>query len=386
MKRYAIIGAGAAGCFCAIELKRRCPSDVVEIFEAGRRPLAKVAVTGGGRCNLTNSFASVRSLEEIYPRGHHLMKRILREFGNRETMEWFEKEGVRLTVQDDGCVFPASQDAMQIVRTLTSLISDLGIKIHCNARIANAADLVRDFDAVVITTGGGTASIVDGLGIATEPQIPSLFTFNIAEKSLCSLMGTVVENASVSLTGTKMRASGPLLITDWGLSGPAILKLSSYGARYLAGCNYRSGISIRWADGFEPLDSHKMICSTPPDGLSSRLWKHIISRSGLREDIRWSEAGSRGINKLREAVLNDTYTITGKCRFKDEFVTCGGVSLDAVHPGTLRARSDGRFAFAGEVLDIDAITGGFNLQAAWSTGWVAAKGLAEAAEGQMDLE
>ena len=386
MKRYAIIGAGAAGCFCAIELKRRCPEAAVEIFEAAGKPLGKVALTGGGRCNLTNSFASVRSMEEVYPRGASLMKRILKEFGPRETMDWFEKEGVRLTVQEDCCVFPVSQDAMQIVRTLLSLISRLGITLHCNSRITDIRAFAGSYDATVITTGGGTAGLVESPDIPVIPQIPSLFTFNIDDRALKSLMGTVVENASLSFPGTKMRSRGALLITDWGLSGPATLKLSSYGARYLSECGYRAPLAVRWAERLERPDSQKMISSTPPEGISSRLWKYLIARSGLREDIRWSELGSKGFNRLSETVSNDTYRITGRCHFKEEFVTCGGVSLDAIEYGTMRSKTDKELYFAGEVLDIDAITGGFNLQAAWSTGWTAAKGIAAAEMDHMDLE
>lgn len=369
-----IVGAGAAGCFCAIELKRRLPSADVEVIEAQSRPLAKVAITGGGRCNLTNSFRLIGDLSEAYPRGSRLIRRAFCNFSPEDCMRWWEEEGVPLVIQDDECVFPVSQDAMQIVRTLIRLMRQLGVRLTLNRKVMNVNEL--EADAIVVTTGGGALSLLEDTGVEIEKPVPSLFTFNVNDASLRSLMGTVVEDATVALAGTRFRASGPLLITDWGMSGPAILKLSSYAARHLSDCQYKADILVCWTDGFEPQQGQKMVVSTPPEGLTSRLWRHLVQRSGLREDIRWAELGAKGLNRLRETLSNDCYHIEGKSRFREEFVTCGGVSLKSINPGTLECRTRPGLYFAGEVLDVDAITGGFNLQAAWSTGYVVAASIA----------
>ena len=397
--RVAVIGAGAAGCFCAIEIRRRLPESEVVIFEAGDRPLAKVAVTGGGRCNLTNSFAEVRSLSSVYPRGTQLMKKALKAFSNIDTMAWFEKEGVRLVTQDDQCVFPASQDAMQIVRTLLRLLDRHGVEIRTRSRVdritpgfkVTCNDREEGFDKVVIATGGSPKmagmAFLQPLDMEIEPPVPSLFTFNVKDKSLTALMGAVVDNAAVSIPGTGYKASGPLLVTDWGLSGPAILKLSSYAARYLSDSQYQASLSVHWLgekseqetrDVLEHLkkdNGRKKVSTVCPEGLTSRLWEHILGRAVLRPDIRWAEIGSKGCNRLVNTINNDQYRIEGKGHFKDEFVTCGGVSLSNINISTMESKSHPGLFFAGEALDIDAITGGFNLQAAWTTGWIAAQSI-----------
>ena len=221
--RTAIIGAGAAGCFCAIELKRRRPEAVVDVYEAGSKPLAKVAITGGGRCNLTNSFAGINSLKEAYPRGDKLLKKVFSVFDNKDTWKWFENEGVNLVLQDDQCVFPASQDAMQIVNLLKSRMRQLGVNLRVNSKVSSAKTLLDQYDSVVVTTGGyhkpvasGSAGdLFEGLDLEIVPPVPSLFTFNLPYSPVRDLMGTVVENVSTSLAGTKFKASGPLLITHW---------------------------------------------------------------------------------------------------------------------------------------------------------------------------
>lgn len=386
MKRISIIGAGASGCFCAIEIKRRHPDACVTVYEAGPVPLAKVAVTGGGRCNFTNSFEGVRSLKEAYPRGDKLMKRALKVFSNTDCMEWFRKEGVPCVIQEDCCVFPESQDAMQIVGTLESLMRRLGVKLCTKCRITNLDDLLAESDAVVVTTGGGIPSFLEGLGLEIVPPVPSLFTFRINDRELTSLMGTVVENASLRIAGESFRSRGALLVTDWGFSGPATLKLSSYAARYLAEHQYNAAMLVNWAGADEgvlrdwistvsSVNSGKQISNTSYPSLTSRLWRFLLSRAGLREDLRWSEAGQKSLNRLVSVLSADEYRIEGRCRFKEEFVTCGGVALSDVDSGTLESKKIPGLFFAGEVLDIDAVTGGFNLQAAWSTAMMVAGSL-----------
>lgn len=394
MKKVAVIGAGAAGCFCAIELKRRHPEYDVTIYESGSKPLAKVAITGGGRCNFTNSFAGISRLEEAYPRGANLMKRALRVLGCEDVMHWFENKGVACVIQEDCCVFPESQDAMQIVNTLSALICKLKISLKCSSHIdgilfknpgfAIIGDSIsKDYDAVVVTTGGGALKLLDNLNLEIEKPLPSLFTFKISDPSLTSLMGTVAQNASVSLAGTPYRASGPVLITDWGLSGPAVLKLSSYGARYLADNGYKGTIVVNWCGKSEEeirlaigslttCEPRRLVANVPPEGINARLWKHLLSRSSLRADIICRELGPKGINRIVNTLCADEYPISGRCHFKSEFVTCGGVSLKEINMNTMESKRYPGLFFAGEVLDVDAITGGFNLQAAWSTGYVAA--------------
>ncbi len=417
--KVAVVGAGAAGCFCAIELKRRMPSASVELFEAGPKALAKVAVTGGGRCNLTNSFEGISSLAAAYPRGDRLMKRLFRIFDHRSTWQWFENEGVKLVLQEDGCVFPASQDAMEVVNTLLSRMRQTGAVLHTRHKVMSifpcleggytltvAESVVRhrsptieatkrlefSADIVVVTTGGSPKlsglGMLHGLDLEIVSPVPSLFTFNLPDSPVRGLMGTVVENAAASLSGTKFKAVGPLLVTHWGMSGPAILKLSSYAARHLAGNEYSATLSVNWfGDTCEQdvrgrisllsKDNHqKLILNTHPSELPSRLWAYIISKCGIREDSRWAEIGSKGLNRLVNTLVNDQYQIRGKSRFKEEFVTCGGVSLSNIDSLTLECKSCPGLYFAGEVLDVDAITGGFNLQAAWTMGYTVARAVA----------
>ncbi|MCF0173354.1 MAG: aminoacetone oxidase family FAD-binding enzyme [Bacteroidales bacterium] len=422
----AIIGAGAAGCFCAVALKRSLPAAGVVVLEAGPRPLAKVAITGGGRCNLTNSFEGISRLAEAYPRGENLMKRALSVFGWKQTWEWFEREGVPLVLQEDNCVFPKSQDAMQIVRLLEGLCRSLGVEIRTGWKVASVCrengkyrisreiplpkgetslpkgqipasgasepnDNAESFDIVVVTSGGSPKmqgiSFLEPLGLKIEPPVPSLFTFNINDKSLRSLMGCVVENTVCRLSGTKFRAQGALLVTDWGVSGPAVLKLSSYGARYLAERDYKAELLINWLgsasesevedmiETFINVYGQKLVANVRPPQLTSRLWKHLTGKAAIGEDTRWAALSSKQRNRLVRLLTCDPYPIEGKSRFREEFVTCGGVSLSEINLSTLEARRHPGLYFAGEVLDVDAITGGFNLQAAWSMGHIAAQSI-----------
>lgn len=405
--KVAIIGAGAAGCFCAVNLKRNNPDTVVEVFEAGARALAKVAITGGGRCNLTNSFEGIRNLAEAYPRGDKLMKRMFSIFDHEATMHWFEGEGVRLVTQADHCVFPASQDAMQIVNTLLRGMERCGVILHTRHKamrlspvegeamryeiaflVDGEREVVRDFDKVVVTTGGSPKrsglGFLDALDLEIAAPIPSLFTFNINDP-ITSLMGAVVEGASVRLAGTKFKSTGPLLITHWGMSGPAILKLSSYAARYLADNDYRATLLVNWlGEGHNEQTAQEMLrdiiernrqkqaSSVHPEALTQRMWEYIIGKCNIPLDRRLSELSKKHINVLCATLTNDTYRIEGQSRFKDEFVTCGGVALSNINQNTLESKKYPGLFFAGEVLDVDAITGGFNLQAAWSMGYVSA--------------
>ena len=402
----AIIGGGAAGYFAAIEAKRNCPSADITIFEKAPKMLAKVEITGGGRCNLTNSFRQISDVKHAYPRGHKLMKRLFKRFDHRSAYEWFEREGVGLTTQDDECVFPQSQDSHSIINCLVGLATRLGVKQktrHCLNNITRNDDgtlhlcfangLERDFDRVAITTGGSPKGeglkMHDLLGHEIEPPVPSLFTFNIKDRSFLELMGTVVEPVIASIPGTKMRAEGPLLITHWGMSGPAALKLSSHAARHLNERQYQSPVAINWTGesrrnvteeeiaSIATRNPQKQLASIRPYNLPSRLWLFLIQKMGYAPEKKWSEMGKKGCNLLIETLTNDLYQVNGKGAFKEEFVTCGGISLSNIDLHTLESKVCPHLFFAGEVLDIDAITGGFNLQAAWTTGYVVGQHIGE---------
>lgn len=376
--KTAIVGGGAAGFFAAINLKEMCPEMQVTIFEKSKKVLAKVEVSGGGRCNCTNSFEAVTDLQQVYPRGHRLLKRLFKTFDYRDAYEWFESHGVRLVTQDDNCVFPMSQDSHTIINMFLAEAKRHGIEIRTQCKI-ESLDELKDYDFKVITTGGGTASMA---GVPTIEAVPSLFTFSIEDEALRALMGTVVEDATASIPGTKFKSCGPLLITHWGMSGPAILKLSSHAARELHEHNYQMPLAVNWTSLKEPeiqqelreiiiRHPQKQIATIRPFGLPSRLWDYLVAKTlGERAQNRWQNLNQKELNRLTNALCNDQYQIAGRAAFKDEFVTCGGIDLAAVNPNTLEAKTLPQLYFAGEVLDIDGITGGFNFQAAWTTAYV----------------
>lgn len=386
MLKVAIIGAGAAGCFCAATLRELAPELPVTLFEAASKPLAKVAITGGGRCNLTNSFEGIRSLSEAYPRGERIMKRALQAFSQEDTLRWFEGRGVPCVLQPDHCWFPQSQDAMDIVRCLLNAAKGADIRLDTKVTSIQRGGVNGEaFDFIVVTTGGASKGLpfLEGLGLELVPPVPSLFTFTVPDPALRSLMGLVVE-ASIGLAGTSFKAEGALLITDWGLSGPATLKLSSYAARHLAEKGYKGNIWVNWLNANENAvreqlqetaskNPQKQVSTTHL--LQARLWNHLLAKAGLRPDIRWAELGSKGLNRLVAILTADSYPLSGKSKFREEFVTAGGVALSNINPNTLECKKHPGIYFAGEVLDIDAITGGFNLQAAWSTGYVCAQSI-----------
>jgi len=414
--KIAIIGAGAAGCFCATILKRLCPKAQIDVYESGKRPLQKVAITGGGRCNLTNSFDEVKSLNQVYPRGHNLMKRLFKRFDNHATMRWFENEGVKLVIQDDQCVFPQSQDAMEIVSTL--LRGMQGVIIYCGQKVNEIIPCVAPkskdnldeniqryrintdsrselYDKVIVTTGGSPAlrgmKFLEELNLEIVKPVPSLFSFNITDKndkaSLKDLMGIVVDRTETSLAGTNFKADGPLLITHWGMSGPAILKLSSHAARWLYEKEYKANLCVNWQNGMNENEVrdllHQLINDSPKKKIGTihpitqRLWVYILNKIGIDPDRRCAEVGSKQLNRLAATLTNDNYTVTGQSRFKEEFVTCGGVSLKNIDSNTLECKKHPGIYFAGEILDVDAVTGGFNLQAAWTMGYIVAQSIYE---------
>ena len=396
----AIIGGGAAGFMAAITAQKTDPASKVTIFERAQKVLAKVEITGGGRCNVTNSFATITDMKQAYPRGDKLMKRLMKTFSYEDTYKWFEKHGVPLVTQEDECVFPKAQDAHAVIDCLVHQTRELGITVCCKHRLTDICqkedgsfELMfenashRNFHRVIVTTGGSPhARALDylaRLGHKIEQPVPSLFTFNITDRSFCNLMGTVADPVVTAIPGTKMRAEGALLVTHWGMSGPAVLKLSSYAARWLAEHDYKSPLAVNWTGRrtrqeveeellqLQTINPRKQLGTLHPLGLPSRLWLYILNKLGLNTAKPWGEIGRKTLNRLVETLVNDQYTIEGKGSFREEFVTCGGVSLQSVNVKTLESKVCPGLFFAGEVLDIDAITGGFNLQAAWTTGVVA---------------
>ena len=384
----------------AIVARRTNPASKVTIFERAQKVLAKVEITGGGRCNVTNSFAAITDMKQAYPRGHKLMKRLMKTFSHEDTYRWFEQYGVPLVTQEDECVFPKAQDSHAIINCLVRQANELGVTICCRHRLVNIHRMEdgrlklefengshRVFHRTIITTGGSPngrgLQYLAQLGHNIEPPVPSLFTFNIKDRAFCDLMGMVVEPVVTTIPGTKLRAKGPLLVTHWGVSGPAVLKLSSYAARLLAENDYKAPLAISWTGELtrqeveenllklQTANPRKQVATLHPFGLPSRLCLYILSKLDIDAVKPWAEIGRKTLNRMIETLVNDQYTIAGKGAFRDEFVTCGGVSLSSVNSKTLESKVCPNLFFAGEVLDIDAITGGFNLQAAWTTGVVA---------------
>ncbi|MCH5176710.1 MAG: aminoacetone oxidase family FAD-binding enzyme [Prevotellaceae bacterium] len=387
--RTAVVGGGAAGFFLAVNLKEMMPQMHVCIYERSRKVLSKVAISGGGRCNCTNAFADVGDLSAVYPRGHRLMKRLMHGFDHRAAYAWFERHGVPLTTQDDGCVFPQSQDAQSVVGCLTEHARRMGVEVRMSVDVKSMDD-VGDYDFVVVTTGGCRRAEglqwLEAMGHEIETPVPSLFTFNIADEELRRLMGAVVQTATVGLASTKWRADGALLLTHWGMSGPAILRLSSYAARYLAERDYKARLMVNWLSADEETvrnvvlrkmateQGRRAMANVRPEGLPLHVWQYLLRKCGL-DALRWGELGSKQANRLASVLTADGYDISGRAAHKDEFVTCGGVSLASVHAATLESRVRPNLFFAGEVLDVDGVTGGFNFQAAWTTAYTVAKAI-----------
>jgi predicted Rossmann fold flavoprotein len=397
----AIIGGGAAGFFAATTVKEKNPAHRVVVFEKTGKLLSKVKISGGGRCNVTNACADVDEFCAAYPRGGKRLKKLFHTFSNKATMQWFEARGVPLVVQDDHCVFPVSQNAQSIVDCLLNTAHRLGVEIRTragvrsleaagsawNLRFQDGDGPTELFDVVLVATGGSPQMAglkwLQDLGHKIEAPVPSLFTFNLPDKALTQLMGIVVENVLVRIPGTNYSARGPLLVTHWGLSGPAILKLSSFAARYLNEQAYQFNVLVNWMgeqndervkaelQAIAGAHAQKRMSNARPFALPERLWLFLLSKSGISADKKWQETGKKALNKLVDVLINDVYEVKGQSTFREEFVTCGGVSLSDVDLKTMESKVCKNLYFAGEVLDIDALTGGFNLQAAWSTGYVA---------------
>lgn len=401
--KVAVIGGGAGGFFSAINIKENYPKADVTIFEKSNKVLSKVKVSGGGRCNVTNACLSISELCDAYPRGGKKLKKIFKTFYTKHTMEWFENRNVPLVVQEDNHVFPKSQDSQTIIDCFLQECTRLNININVGYNIekieavGNKYQLhfknqpIDDvlFHKVVIATGGSPKREgliwLEKLGHKIVDPIPSLFTFNMPKENITELMGVVVEKTIVSIQGTKLKSKGPLLITHWGMSGPSIIILSAFGARILNNLNYTFTVQVNWVNEInndivktnllDVVDKHgqKLLSNFRPYDLPERLWHYLILKGQFSTNKKWSELGKKGINKIIVLLTNDCYSVMGKTTFKEEFVTCGGVSLESIDLNTMQSKVCKNIYFTGEVLDIDGITGGYNFQAAWTTAFVAAK-------------
>ena len=396
MKKVAVIGGGAAGFFAALSTAQHHPNNRVVMYEKSDKLLSKVKISGGGRCNVTNATFKAGPLSKNYPRGGKSLKKTFAQFETQDTIDWFTARAVPLKTEADGRMFPATDSSQSIIDCLTHQAQKAGIEIRMRTpvqRITQQDDriVVNDeaFDAVIVATGGSPKSSgfdwLAAMGHSITQPVPSLFTFNMPGESVKEMMGLVVPDALVRIQGTKLSHQGPVLITHWGMSGPAVLKLSAWGARELQARGYAFNIQINWigiANESEVLDiieaslpenRKKKISNACPFDLPKNFWLYVLNKSQANADMPWLELGKKSRNKLVNTLLNDIYAVKGKTTFKEEFVTCGGIKADEVDFGTMESRIVPGLFFAGEVLDVDGITGGFNFQAAWSTGFVAGR-------------
>ncbi len=399
--RVAVIGGGAAGFFAALSAAETFPEAQVTLFEKSRDVLSKVRISGGGRCNVTNAAPSVARLLEGYPRGARFLRPLFAQFHNHDTVQWFENRGLPLKTEPDGRVFPVSDTSADVVDSLLREARRLGVIIRTSAGVnrlswqgtVGSLQLLSgetiEADRVIVTTGGHPSRSgfewLAALGHAIVPPVPSLFTFNAPTSPLLALAGVAAPQATVRLAGTKQTQTGPVLLTHWGFSGPAVLRLSAWAARELAERDYQFDVAFNWDAAqnetlvrdtfarFRSEHARKQVSSLSAFGLPNRLWRALVAEADLPETTRWAEAPAKALNRLADLLTNGTFRVSGKTTFKEEFVTCGGIALSEVHPQTLESRHVPGLFFAGEVLDIDGITGGYNFQAAWTTGFVAGK-------------
>jgi predicted Rossmann fold flavoprotein len=408
--RVIIVGGGAAGIFAAIACAEKLgAAGEVTVYEATAQPLAKVRVSGGGRCNVTHACFEPRELVRRYPRGGRELLGAFHRWQPRDMVAWLADRGVETKTEADGRVFPATDDSATIAECLLRAAEKAGVRLVTSLGVRKAEWIggahgppsfwvtltdgseVRG-ERLLLATGGNRSSagftIAQALGHTIEPLVPSLFTFHIDDARLIGLSGVAVENATAGVAGTKLRESGPLLITHWGLSGPVILQLSAWGAREMAGRNYEFPITVNFVPphhrdslmrelaGVREKNPRKQITTWSPVPMPQRLWERLVTSAGIVPTAPWTAVGNTALGALAALLTAAEFKVVGKSLFKDEFVTCGGVRLGEVDFRTMASRVCPGLHFAGEVLDIDGVTGGFNFQAAWTTGWIAGQAMA----------
>ncbi len=403
--KVVVIGGGAAGFFGAISCANTHPHAEVILLEAGQQFLAKVRISGGGRCNVTHACFDSTQFVQNYPRGGKALRGAFSRFQAKDTVEWFTQKGVTLKTEEDGRMFPITDNSETIVNCLIDTAKQAGVQIKTQARVTDIQVHSQNHqNSFKITLKSGEILTADRLLLATGsnpmgyrwaqqlshkiiPPVPSLFTFNINDERFKDLAGISVNHAKIKLPKAKLEQTGPLLVTHWGLSGPAVLKLSAWGARFLQDCHYQTSLIINWLPQSNPevlreellaVKSqlpHRVISSSCPVLIPRRLWKQLILAVGIDEQKRWGEVSNKVINQLIPELTQGEYQVKGKGVFKEEFVTCGGVSLKEVNFKTMESRCCPNLYFAGEILDIDGVTGGFNFQSAWTTGWLAGQAM-----------
>jgi predicted Rossmann fold flavoprotein len=403
-KKLVVIGGGAGGFFCAVNAARMNPDLHVIILEKTNKLLSKVKVSGGGRCNVTHALFDIVEMSKRYPRGQNFVKKTFHQFFTTDTIKWFEGRGVKLKAEKDGRMFPVTDSSQTIIDCLMNEANSFGVEIRMNSEVkelkmqnakfkielANGHDVVSDF--VCIACGGyPKASMFQWLrelGHNISEPVPSLFTFNLPKHPITELMGVSVERARVKIEGSKLVEEGPVLITHWGLSGPSVLRLSAWGARELADKNYEFKVHINWLPdyneqslkeqfhNFRASNSSKKIVNHNFAFLPNRLWQFLLGQSGINDEIRFADLSSKSENLLIKSVVDYVVEVKGKTTFKEEFVTAGGINLSEVDANTMVSKELPNLFFAGEILDVDGITGGFNFQHAWTSGWIAAKAIA----------
>lgn len=397
-----VVGGGAAGIFTAVNAARKDPGLRVTVVEKTGKLLSKVRISGGGRCNVTHACFDIGEMAARYPRGQHFVRKAFHRFFTRDTIEWFSSRGVELKTEADGRMFPVTDTSQTIIDCLMREIDTYGVGIWMHAEVRGVSPLPeggfeveladgRRLSAghVCVACGGypksGLFDWIRRLGHSIEEPVPSLFTFNMPGNALTGLMGVSVPGASVKIQGSRLAEQGPLLITHWGLSGPVVLRLSAWGARELAAAGYRFGVQVNWLGEITEQQARKRlqemrqeragqgVAARNPFGLPGRLWEHLLGVAGIGANVRWAELPAREQNRLVSLLCAGSFAVEGKTTFKEEFVTAGGVRLSEVDPGTFESRKVPGLFFAGEILDVDGITGGFNFQHAWTSGWVAAE-------------
>lgn len=405
-KTLIVIGGGAAGFFCAVNAARMNRQLKVILLEKSSKLLSKVKVSGGGRCNVTHACFDIKDMSLHYPRGEHFVRKAFHQFFTTDTIEWFKNRGVKLKAEDDGRMFPVTDSSQTIIDCLLREANQYGVEILMNREVEqlklengkwkvvlkNNQELVADF--VCVASGGfpklNQFDWLKETGHTIIEPVPSLFTFNISKHPLNELMGVSVANATVKIQQIKLKNSGPLLITHWGLSGPCVLKLSAWGARQLQQLNYQFTISVNWlSDAKEETirnkiqetrinSASKKISNTNLFQLPNRLWQFLLQQAGIGEELRWADLPSKTQNQLIQFLINHELKVAGKTTFKEEFVTAGGIALKEVDANSMQSKLQQGLFFAGEILDVDGITGGFNFQHAWTSGFVVAKAIAAA--------
>lgn len=397
-----IIGGGAAGYFTAINAKENNPELEIIILEKGKDVLQKVKISGGGRCNVTHACFIPKDLIEFYPRGKKELLGPFHQFMTGDTFEWFEQRGVPLKIEDDNRVFPEANSSQAIMDCFQNAVDKLNIKVLTNSGVNSVYQQnnkwivntkIQDFEADKVVIAAGSSKKVWELCKTLNHNIiepvPSLFTFNINDKRLVDLLGTSVSNATVKIVGTKLEASGPLLITHWGMSGQAVLKLSAFGARILADKNYQYNVEVNWLSrptdkvlnvllNLKKKEARKtVILKSPFTEISKRLWERFVIASGIRNNQNWADLNNSQLENLANQLTKGVYSANGRTTFKDEFVTAGGVDLKEINFKRFESKKHTNLFFVGEVLNIDAVTGGFNFQNAWTGGYICAKALSE---------